>query len=463
MSKSVKVGIFLVGGIAVFCVGLFLIGSRKQLFGHHFVAYVQFGNVDSLQAGSMVRVAGMKAGKVVSIQVPNGPGKEFRLKLQVDQKFRPVVRRDSVATVQTQGMVGNQFVNLAIGSSKSPECAPGCTLSGKEPVSMGTLMRQGQKLAKQLNSTVSDLHQRADKVMTNISSAAGHANGMIVAMKPNVVGMTKKGNALMAGIEHGHGAAGKLLANKKVAANVAQTIQNAKQVTANLKDTTHKADQMVAKVQKTDLPEVHATLANTRAATHRVDKAIKTVLAKGKNDQGTAVAIRNTVHQAQHATANLADDTDAIKHNFFFRGFFHRRGFFDLQTLTPAKYARSKFVKRPRDRVWVPEAGLFETGPGGMPLLTQTGRSILDESMSGLVRYLPNNPIMVEGYAVKGMPNQEYVVSRERAVAVRQYLVAHFHLKPKRVGVMPMGDHPPARTGKQKWNGVCLVLVVWKK
>lgn len=463
MSKPVKVGIFLVGGIAVFCVGLFLIGTRKQLFGHHFVAYVEFGNVDSLQAGSMVRVAGMKAGKVVSIQVPSGPTQKFRLKLQVDQKFKPVVRRDSVATVQTQGMVGNQFVNLAIGKASSPECAPGCTLTGKEPVSMGTLMRQGHKMAKQLNATISDLHQRADKVMTNISSAAGHANGMIVAMKPNVVGMTQKGNAIMAGMEHGHGAAGKLLSDKKVAANVAQTIANAKQTTANLKDTTHKADQMVSKVEKTDLPQVHATLANAKEATHRMNKAIGTILAKGKNKQSTAVAIRNTVHQVQHTTANLSDDTDAIKHNFFFRGFFHRRGFFDLQTLTPAKYARSRFVKKPRERVWVREAGLFKAGPDGTQKLTEAGRSKLDDSMSKLVRYLPNNPIVVEGYAVKGKPSHEYVVSKERATAVRRYLVSHFHLKPKRVGAMPMGDHPPARTGKQQWNGVCLVLVVWKK
>lgn len=463
MSKSIKVGIFLVGGIAVFCLGLFLIGSRKQLFGHHFVAYVRFRNVDTLEPGSMVRVAGMKAGKVESVSVPKGPSSKFRLKLDIDQKFQPVVRRDSVATIQTEGMVGNKFVNIAIGSDSSPECAPGCTLTGKKRVSMGALMRQGKKLAKQLNSTISDLHQRADKAITNISNAAGHANGLIVAVKPNVVGMTKNGNAIMANIRHGHGAAGKLLANKKVAANVTQTIANAKQATANLKDTTHKADQMVAKVEKKDLPEVHATLANTKAATHRVNKAVGAILSKGKNNESTAVAIRNTVQQTQHATANLADDTDAIKHNFFFRGFFHRRGFFDLQTLTPAKYARSEFVKKPRVRVWIHAARLFESGAEGAQKLTGKGRAILDQSMSALVGYLPNNPIVVEGYAAKGMASKEYTVSRERAVAVRRYLVAHFHLKPKRVGVMPMGAHPPARTGKKQWNGVCLVLVVWKK
>ncbi len=463
MSKALKVGIFLVGGIAIFSVGIFVIGSRKQLFGHQFVAYVQFKNIDTLQRGSMVRVGGMNAGKIAGIRVPNGPSSKFRLKLDVDKKFQAVVRRNSVATIAAKGMVGNKFVNIAIGSSNSPECAPGCTLPSKEPVSMAALMRNGRQLAKQMHSALGDLQHRADKAISNISSAAGHANGLIVAVKPNVVGMTRNAKAITANIRHGHGAAGKLLSNKKVASDVVQTIANAKKTTANLKETTRKADAMVSNVQKSDLPRIHKTLVNTQAATHKINKAIGTALAKGNSNQGTAVALRDTIHQAQHATANLSDDTDAIKHNFFFRRFFHRRGFFDLQTLTPAKYARSRFVKKPRARVWVPAAGLFQPGPKGAQKLTRKGRSTLDKSMSKLVRYLPNNPIVVEGYAVHGKPDHEYLVSKKRAAIVRRYLISHFHLKPKRVGVMPMGDHPPARTNKQKWNGVCLVLVVWKK
>jgi phospholipid/cholesterol/gamma-HCH transport system substrate-binding protein len=56
MSKKVKVGIFLVGGIVLFCVGLFLIGSRQQLFTHHFVVYTEFNNIDTLQTGHGTRV-----------------------------------------------------------------------------------------------------------------------------------------------------------------------------------------------------------------------------------------------------------------------------------------------------------------------------------------------------------------------------------------------------------------------
>lgn len=57
-SSKIKVGIFLVGGAILFAVGLFLIGSRKQLFAHHFEIYTKFNKIDTLQPGAQVRVSG---------------------------------------------------------------------------------------------------------------------------------------------------------------------------------------------------------------------------------------------------------------------------------------------------------------------------------------------------------------------------------------------------------------------
>lgn len=463
MARSVKVGIFIAGGIALFCVGLFLIGSRAQLFGSHFTAYAEFSNVDTLVAGSTVRVGGMNAGRVAAIQIPGNPSQKFRLKLQVDTSFRSIVRRDSVATIETEGMVGNKFVNIAEGTANSPLCAPGCILPSRESTSMGALMREGGKLAGSLQATITDIHHRADTIMKNIAEASGNVNGMIASVKPNVVGMTRNASVIVAGIRHGHGAAGKLLTDKQVATNVAQTIANARQATANLKTTTAKANTMIAQVRKSDLPPLHRTLANAQQMTHRINKAVGAFTSSRQNGEGTAQALSHTLQSAQQATQNLASDTNAIKHNFFLRGFFHRRGYFDLQTLTKREYARSRFVKKPTDRIWIPSTGLFSTGPHGRQQLTATGKAAVDQAMGRLVRWLPNNPIVVEGYDVAASPAQEYLDSRERAVDVRQYLQSHFHLPPNQLGIMPLGSVPPPHTGRKSWNGICLVLVAWRK
>lgn len=455
MSRAVKVGVFLVGGIVLFCIGLFMIGSRAQLFGSHFDVYTEFNDIDTLQTGAMVRVAGMNAGQLIAIQIPDGPGSKFRLKLEVDKKFQPIVRQDSTTTLETEGMVGNIFINIKKGSASSPECH-GCTLPSQEPVSIDALERKAGSMMTAMQSTIQDLHARADGVMKNLTSATAHADQLIVATKPNIVHLTGNANAIVAGIRKGQGTAGKLLTDKTVAANVTQTIANAKQASA-------KVNAMIAGVQQKDMPKVEQTLANTQAMTQKMNQAVGTILSRGKHQVSTAVALRETVHQAQQATANLADDTEAIKHNFFLRGFFKRRGFYSFDTMTRSKYAASKFVKKPNARVWVPAAGLFTIGKDGSQQLTELGKSILDESMSALTPYLPNNPVVVEGYSTTGAPDEEYLVSRQRAFAVSTYLQQHFHLNPKRVGAMPLGAHPPKGAGRETWDGVCLVLVVSKK
>lgn len=454
MSHATKVGIFLVGGIVLFCVGLFLIGSSSQLFGHHFTIYTNFNDVDTLQSGAKVRVSGMDAGEVTNVQVPSGPSSQFRLQLKVEKKFQPVIRQDSVASIETEGMVGNKYVNIQKGTSNSPVCE-GCTLRSQEPVSMGALMREGSELAGTMKSTIQDVQRRADSAIQNITSAAGHADKLIVAVGPkanqiaaNSVRISRNVGAITTDIRQGKGAAGKLLTDKTVAANVETTIANAKQTTANIKQASRK---------------VNVVAANAQNMSQQLNQAVGTFLAPGNNNENTAEALRDAAQGAKQATTNLADDTEAIKTNFFLRGFFNRRGFYNLSTLTPSKYADTKFVKRPRARVWVPAAGLFRAGKDGLPELTDVGKAILDQSMSDLVPYLPNNPIMVEGYADKGMEDQQYLASRQRAIEVRNYLESRFHLNSKRIGMMPLGSHPPRGAGKQSWDGVCLVLVVSKK
>jgi phospholipid/cholesterol/gamma-HCH transport system substrate-binding protein len=379
------------------------------------------------------------------------------------------VREDSVATIETEGMVGNKFVNIKKGGANSPECPPHGTLPTEEPFNMGALMKQGGGLLKQVQSTIGDIQKRADKAIDNITSLSGHVDGVVVSARGDIKQMTSNGahitrdvSDIASNIRKGNGAAGKILVDKTVASDVEETVAKAKQSSANVERATQKVNTIISDVQQKDMPNVRETLTNTRNMTGQMNQAVGTFLSPGSGGENTALALRDTVHGAKQTVSNLADDTEAIKHNFFFRGFFNRRGFYNLDQITPGKYNSSQFVKKPKARVWLASAGLFTTKPDGTQELTDTGKSILNQSMSDLVSYLPNNPLVVEGYADTGMPDQRYLASRQRAVEVRQYLESQFHLNPKLVGVMPMADQPPRGAGKKMWDGICLVLVVSK-
>lgn len=109
------------------------------------------------------------------------------------------------------------------------------------------------------------------------------------------------------------GAAGKLLSDKTVAAQETSTIATASQAPANFNQTSRKVDTRVSTEQKSDLPEVNATLANTRSATTKVNDALGTMPAKGKSGESSSQSIHDTIQQAQQTTANLAHGTAAIE------------------------------------------------------------------------------------------------------------------------------------------------------
>jgi phospholipid/cholesterol/gamma-HCH transport system substrate-binding protein len=470
MSKSVKVGILIVAGVVLFGLGLFLIGSSKQLFTHHYSIYTEFNNIASITKGANVQVSGMDAGTVDNIEIPGTPSDKFRIELKVDEKFRHIIRQDSVATVATQGMVGNQFVEIKKGTDNSPECNPGCTIKGQEAASISQLMQQGNEIADQIKSTIKDLHGRADTAMGNITDLTGHADQAIKNVTPavqkiaaNGVRISGNANEIVANVRSGKGAAGKLLMDQQTAQDVTTMMSNAKQTTANADDAAAKADKMIADIQEKDIPKVDQTVTNVQDATSQLNGAVGTFLSKGNGGESTPEALRDTIQHANQATGNLADDTEAIKHNFFFRGFFKRRGFYSLAHMTPSEYGKSEFIKKPAARIWVSAAGLFEIGPDGAQKLTPDGASILARAFSGLVHDLPNNPLMVEAYSHSDAPDQEYLFSEQRADLVRRFLESRFQVKSKWIGVMPFEDQPPPRAGRTKWDGISIVVIQSKQ
>src|SRR5260370_620285 len=109
-SRAVAVGAFVIAGVLLFGVGLFLIGDRRLLFSDTFEVYAEFANIAGLQNGAKVRVAGLDAGEVDTIHVPANPSARFRVKLRIREDVHPLIRVDSVASIQTDGLVGNKFM-----------------------------------------------------------------------------------------------------------------------------------------------------------------------------------------------------------------------------------------------------------------------------------------------------------------------------------------------------------------
>jgi phospholipid/cholesterol/gamma-HCH transport system substrate-binding protein len=160
------------------------------------------------------------------------------------------------------------------------------------------------------------------------------------------------------------------------------------------------------------------------------------------------------------ATGNLADDTEALKHEFFFKGFFKKRGYDSLEQLPIEPYRNGKlFSSAAQSRQWISASSLFQRSADGVETLSPAGQAQIDEAISQIPG-LYDGALVVEGYAVSGTAGEELFRSRQRAIMVRAYLDARYKVGPKNTGIIGLSSTPPVMAGRSSWDGVCLVHLV---
>jgi phospholipid/cholesterol/gamma-HCH transport system substrate-binding protein len=156
----------------------------------------------------------------------------------------------------------------------------------------------------------------------------------------------------------------------------------------------------------------------------------------------------------------MAEDTEALKHNLLFRGFFKRRGYYSMVGLAPDKYRQDKVFANPRNpRAWIEAAELFEAKQGESEVLSRAGKARIDAAIAELGERVIGGAIVVEGYAVSGASGDDLALSRSRAILVRNYLHVRFHLENQNIGTVPLRGVPPPSTHKNSWNGICIVML----
>src|SRR5688572_2211787 len=200
-AKIIGAGAFVVVGALLFTGALFVIGERRNLFESRFPLYTEFKTLGQLELGAVVRVAGLDAGEVTDIQVPLSPAAKFRVKMEVREDLHQLIRNDSVASTQTEGLVGAIFVNIAAGTEQQPEIPEGGTIPSREPLIMADLLQQASDTVALVNKTVQALRGDIEMAAQQIASTATDANAMLKEIRPEIEAMANNGSRISADTE----------------------------------------------------------------------------------------------------------------------------------------------------------------------------------------------------------------------------------------------------------------------
>jgi phospholipid/cholesterol/gamma-HCH transport system substrate-binding protein len=259
-----------------------------------------------------------------------------------------------------------------------------------------------------------------------------------------------------------------LLRDEDTAERLRQTVENARQATSALNHASGQADALVSDLRSRELGQkADDAIVSARSAAQHIDATSQQLhqtvtAALGPDDQGEDAAgnIQQSLSNLNQATGNMAEDTEALKHNFFFRGFFKRRGYYTLTNLKPDQYRHDKVFANPENhREWLTADDLFQPASSGLETLSPVGKKRIDVVATQLGDSLGAGAIVVEGYSAAEDHDEQFALSRDRAILVSQYLHTRFHLDSQNIGAVSLKELPPPGLHKDKWDGICMVIL----
>lgn len=206
--NKIKLGIFISLGVLLLIVGIYFIGEGQQLFRSTFNVTGVFKDVAGLQAGNNVRLSGVNVGTVRNIIIVSDTS--VRVEILIDERIREFIRKDAVAIIGSEGLMGNKALIINPGTGNKQIIEDNDIIQTIQPV------------------TIDDIIQSLNSTIENTASITG-----------DLAIITKK-------IESGEGTIGRLIMDKKWRENFETTFINLREGSTDFRKVMAKANELDA-------------------------------------------------------------------------------------------------------------------------------------------------------------------------------------------------------------------------
>jgi phospholipid/cholesterol/gamma-HCH transport system substrate-binding protein len=259
--QKIKIGVFTIVGILLFVGGIFIIGSKKNMFGNTFMVYGTFSNVGGLGVGNNIRYAGINVGTVQDIRIISDTS--IRVDMLMKNDIKPFIKADAVASIGSDGLMGDKLITISPGSSNDNKLlTPGSEIKTLNPIDFDKVIGQ----------------------FTNAEIITGELADMAIQ------------------IREGNGTISKLLYTDDLSVSLEKTADNAATITNSLAD--------IATHIRSGRGSV-GSLIYTDSLSNTLETA-----------GNTANAAMLTIQEGAH---NFNENMKALQSSFLFRGYFKRR------------------------------------------------------------------------------------------------------------------------------------------
>jgi len=198
MMNEFKVGIFVTAGLVLAMVIIFMLGGEHQYLKRQYTLYANFDDIAGLRVGAPVQLAGLKVGFVDRIRLAKSlQEKDVVVRMKIEKRYQERIRADSEASIETQGLLGDKFIYLSMGSESEPLLANKSTVKTKHTASLFALADKAGDIMDNIDSASKSIREILDsfkgkegesdikdivKSIKNITEQAEKGKGLVHAL-----------------------------------------------------------------------------------------------------------------------------------------------------------------------------------------------------------------------------------------------------------------------------------------
>jgi phospholipid/cholesterol/gamma-HCH transport system substrate-binding protein len=300
--KGARLGLFTFLGTVILVMGIFLIGNKDLLFLETFELKSYFPTVEGLRVGAPVRLTGIDVGSVKSIEFIADTTSKILVTMKIRRDVQQFIKKDSRASIETEGLVGNKVLIIYGGSGQIPAVEDGDVLPTKTTASYAEIVEETQGILNYIKE------------------------------------ITKEFSITLKKVNEGEGTLGQLLNDKKLYQSLDQATLTANQtmigLTGSLKEITNVVTGLGIYLVNV-IASVDSTIKKVDNLVLRVNQGegVLGALVSDKSAYDSVKAIINnliiTANQARMGAERFAENMEALKHNWLFKGYFERRGYWE--------------------------------------------------------------------------------------------------------------------------------------
>jgi phospholipid/cholesterol/gamma-HCH transport system substrate-binding protein len=313
--NNIKLGVFVMAGLAFLILLLYMIGRNRNLFGASFSIKARFSHVQGLLPGNNVRYAGIQVGTVKKIRIISDTLVE--VELVMNEKMKQFIPNNAIAAIGTDGLMGNKVINISPAGPHDGLIKPGDVLAGRKAIDTDDMFRTLNNtnhdvaiIAENLKTTVVRLNNSTalwtllnDNSLPQNLRASGANLQLATARTAAMVGDLQ---LIVEDMKQGKGSVGAILRDSSIAKSLQEALVKINAVGEEASKLAIAIDTVVAGFNR-DMTEgkgpVHALL----------------------KDSSMVVKLNSSLDNIQQGTAAFNENMEALKHNFLFRGYFRKQ------------------------------------------------------------------------------------------------------------------------------------------